>query len=127
MMSTAVLVSAVRISTAVNVGCAASTSAATAAAAGAAASVPKNGLPNPPTPVTDTPSAAVVSGLFKIWPPVEEKFPGVIAVESPLKKICRRPPEVKNALGLEALNGRGNGPLGVGKPADTDAGVAATV
>ncbi len=48
------------------------------AACGAAAEVPKNEV----KPVTEvaTPSAAVMSGLLKICPPVEETFPGVIAV-----------------------------------------------
>ncbi len=57
----------------------------------------KKGLPKPPTPVTETPSAAVMSGLFNTVPPVEEKFPGVIAVESALKKIRRRPSEVNGS------------------------------
>jgi len=122
MMSTAVLVSAVRICAAVKVGFADSTNAATAAAAGAAADPPKKGLPKPPTPVTETPSAAVISGLFNTVPPLDEKLPGVIAVESPLKKIWRGPSELKNSTWLLALNALGYGPLGVGAPADEHAG-----
>jgi hypothetical protein len=125
-MSTAVLVKAVLICAAVKLGFADLTRAATAAALGAAAEVPKNGLGNPPTPVTETPSAAVMSGLFKIFPPVEEKFPGVMAVESPLKKTWRSPSELKVSTALLAPNGFGNGPA---EPPNgvAAAGVAATV
>ena len=43
-------------------------------------------------------SAAVMSGLFSTLPAVAEKFPGVMAVESPLKKILRGPSELKNSI-----------------------------
>src|SRR6266852_215001 len=102
MMSIAVLVSVVFIWAGVREGLADLTRAATAAALGAAAEVPKKGLGNPPTPVTDTPSAAVISGLFNVVPPVEDKSPGVIAVESALKKIWRRPSELKVSTTLLA-------------------------
>src|SRR5882724_8333453 len=125
MMSIAVPVSAVRIWACVKAGPADLTRAATPAALGAAAEVPKNGLPNPPTPVTDTPSAAVISGLFSTVPPVELKFPGVIAVEFPLKKIRRRPSELNVSTWFAALNGLGNGPEGPPNGVAA-AGVAAT-
>src|SRR5260370_4603200 len=118
MMSTAVPVNAARIWAWVKDGFADLTSAATAAALGAAAEVPKNVLGNPPTPVTETPSAPVISGLFSTVPPVEEKFPGVMGDESPLKKMRRSPSEVKGSTTLLGLKGLGKGPR---------AGVAATV
>src|SRR5712692_4192791 len=117
-ISIAVVVSVVRICAGVREGFADLTSAATEAALGAAAEVPKNRLGNPPTPVTDTPSAPVISGLLRTVPPVEEKLPGLMAVESPLKKMWRSPSELKVSTTLLALKGLGNGPL---------AGVAATV
>ena len=52
--------------------------AAIPAACGAAAEVPKNGL-NPGVAQL-TPSAAAISGLCLDAPPVEETFPGVMAV-----------------------------------------------
>src|ERR1700722_19125265 len=69
-----------------------------AAACGVAADVPKNGV----KPLTDTltPSAAVMSGFWRIAPPVEEKFPAVIAVPFALKKTWRGPSELNNSTGL---------------------------
>src|SRR6185369_13515798 len=83
-ISTAVVVSAVLICACVNVGFADLSKAAIAAACGAAAEVPKKGLLKLPTPVTATPSAAVINGCCMVVPPVEEKLPGVMAVPSPL-------------------------------------------
>src|SRR5438132_527494 len=74
--------SAVRISAGVAVGLPDNSSAAIAAACGAAAEVPKNGW-KPLTEVA-TPSAAVMSGLVRVAPPVEDTLPGVIAVPSAL-------------------------------------------
>jgi len=71
-------------------------SAAIAPAWGAAADVPKNGLK--PGAAHDTPSAAVMSGFCSNSPPVEEKFPGVMALLLELKNIRRGPSEVKNSL-----------------------------
>src|SRR6266849_813981 len=62
-----------------------------------------------------------------ICPPVEEKFPGVMAVLSALKKYCRGPSELKSSTVLVELNGSGKGPVGLGGgPAAVEAGVAAT-
>src|SRR5215468_7976986 len=98
MMSTAVLVRAVRIWDWVNAGLADLTSAATDAADGAAAEVPKNGFkPLPAGSVVCTPSAPVISGLLRTVPPVEEKFPGVMAEPSGLKKTRRGPSEVNSS------------------------------
>src|SRR5258708_491464 len=107
-MSSAVLVRIERISAAVKDGFADFTSAAIAAACGAAAEVPKNGLGNPPTPVTLTPSAAVMSGFCSTWPPVEDTFPGVIGVPSAPKKMRRGPSELNVSTRLPVLNGCGN-------------------
>src|SRR4051812_36881628 len=71
-----------------------------AAAWGAAAEVPKK-APKPGTEVA-APSAAVRSGLFRTWPPVEEKFPGVRAVPFARKKNRRGPSELKVSTGLVA-------------------------
>lgn len=68
-----------------------------------------------------------MSGLFNSEPPVAEKSPGVIAVESALKKMWRGPSELKYSIKFAEVNGSGNGPSGVGVPADVAAGVAATV
>ena len=73
-MSIAVEVSAVRICAGVSVPLADLSSAAIAAACGAEADVPKNGDGKPPTPVTLTPSAAVMSGFWRTSPPVEERL-----------------------------------------------------
>ena len=59
---------------------ASSTKAAIAAACGAAAEVPWKS--EKPGVEVETPSAAVRSGLFSTFPPVDEKFPGVIGVPS---------------------------------------------
>src|ERR1044072_8339227 len=107
-ISSAVLVSAVRICAVVRSGLNDSKSAAIAAACGAAADVPKNEL-NPGTEVS-TPSAAVMSGLARTAPPVELKLPGVMAVPFALKKTRRGPSELKVSTGLvePPLNGFGN-------------------
>src|SRR5438034_1108072 len=81
-MSIAVLVRIVRICAGVSEESADLISAAMAAACGAAADVPENGVSKLPTPVTDTPSAAVMSGLSSTCPPVDDTSPGVIAVPS---------------------------------------------
>src|ERR1044072_9494648 len=111
-MSMAVEISAVRICAGVKAGFADLTSAAIAPAWGAAAEVPKNGLGNPPTPVTDVPSAAVMSGFWRSTPPVDETLPGVIGVLLALSKMRRGPSELKHSSLFEALNGLGNGPSG---------------
>src|SRR5947199_5275706 len=116
-MSIALVSSAARICAAVNAGFADLISAAIAAACGAAADVPKNGLGNPPTPDTDTPSAAVISGFDSTVPPVDEKFPGVRGVPSALKKNRRGPSELNVSTESVELNA-----LGYAAPA----GVAAT-
>src|SRR2546428_421218 len=77
-MSSAVLVRIDRICAAVNDGFADFTSAAIAAACGPAAEVPKNGLGNPPTPVTPTPSAAATPGFCRTWPPVADTVVGCL-------------------------------------------------
>ena len=59
----AVLVNAVLTCAAVNEGLADFNSAAIAPACGAAADVPEKVVGKPPTPVTDTLSAAVMSGF----------------------------------------------------------------
>src|SRR5262249_56553183 len=103
-------------------------SGAMAAACGAAAEVPKNRVGNPPTPVTITPSAAVMSGFWRNRPPVEEKSPGVIAAPAGSKKMRRGPSELKSSTLLFALNGLGKGPVGLGAaPKGVAAGVAATL
>src|SRR5262245_7143421 len=104
-MSMAVLVRAVRILEADSAGLAALINAAIAAACGAAAEVPKNGEAKKPTPVTETPSAAVKSGFWSTRPPVEEKFPGVNAVLLARKKIRRGPSELKVSTVLAPVNG----------------------
>src|SRR4051812_23004853 len=116
-MSTAVAVNNVRICAAVNAGLADLSRPAIAAACGAAADVPKNDDGNPPTPVTLTPSAAVMSGFCRSTPPVEERFPAVYGEPSAAKNTRRGPSELKVSTTLVALNGCGNGPT---------AGVAAT-
>ena len=93
-MSIALLVSAVLIWAGVSAGLADLIKPAIAAAVGAAHDVPKNGLPKPPTPVTELPSEAAMRGCWKTVPPVEEKFPGVKAVPSPWKKLRRGPSEL---------------------------------
>src|SRR5215475_10118164 len=113
-MSIAVLVSAVRICAGVRDGLADLTNPAIAAACGAAAEVPKKGLGNPPTPVTATPSAAVMSGFCKRSPPVFRKFPGVIGVPSAWKKMRRGPSELKVSTTFDELKGFGKAaPAGV--------------
>src|SRR5215813_639982 len=97
-----------------------------AAACGAAAEVPKNGLGKPPTPVTVTPSAAVMSGFCSRVPPVAEKSPGVIGVLFALKKMRLGPSELNNSTVFVELKGFGNGPEGFGGAAKLAAGVAAT-
>ena len=69
-----------------------STSAAIAAACGAAADVPQN-LENPGVAVV-TQEAAARSGLLRSLPPVDVKFPAVIAVPSGSKNIRRGPSEL---------------------------------
>jgi hypothetical protein len=101
----AVLVKAVLICAAVSDGRADFNKAAIAAACGAAAEVPKKGEPNPPTPVTFTPSAAVTSGFCNNEPPVDRKFPGVTAELSALKKIRRGPSELNVSTVFDAMNG----------------------
>src|SRR5262245_12703941 len=76
------------------------TRAAIAAACGAAADVPKKKVGNPPAPVTETPSAAVRSGLFRSCPPEEVKLPGVNGVPSPAKKMRRGPSELNHSTAL---------------------------
>src|SRR5262252_7203763 len=102
-------------------------SAAMAAACGAAADVPKNGFENPPAPVTETPSAAVISGLRRTCPPVDETFPGVSAAPADVKKMWRGPSELKGSTTFVELNGLGNGPVGAPNVNAVAAGVAATV
>src|SRR2546425_10631880 len=109
-MSSAVLVRIDRIWAAVSDGFADFTSAAIAAACGAAADVPKNVVGNPPTPVTLTPSAAVMSGFWRTRPPFEEKLPAVYGVPFAWKKIRRGPSELNVSTELGELNGGGNGP-----------------
>src|SRR6185295_12337440 len=115
-MSIAEPVSLVLICAGVRVGKADFNRPAIAAACGAAAEVPKKVVGKPPTPVTDTPSAAVMSGFWRKVPPVDEKLPGVIAVPFSRKKILRGPSELKVSETLAAVKGPGNGP---------EAGVAA--
>src|SRR5438309_2052029 len=107
-MSIAVLVSTVFICAGVKAGLAALIKAAMAAACGAAADVPKNGLGNPPAPETLTPSAAVISGFCNSRPPVDDRFPGVIAAPLPLKKIRRGPSELNVSTVLLELKTEGN-------------------
>ena len=78
------------------------TRAAIPAAWGAAAEVPKKG--RKPGVLVKTPSAAVMSGFWRVVPPLVEKrsFPGVISVPSGLKKILRGPSELKVSTGLAA-------------------------
>ncbi len=114
-MSIAVDVRTAVICAGVRLGFSDLTSAAMAPACGAAADVPKNGLN--PGAAQETPSAAVTSGCWMIWPPVEEKSPGVIAELSALKKTWRVPSELNVSTTLKELNGNGKGPM---------AGVAAT-
>src|SRR5215510_7068505 len=75
-------------------------SAAMPAACGAAAEVPKNGL-KPDVRVV-TPSAAAISGLTNVVPPLvaNRKLPGVIAVPFALKNIFRGPSELKTSVGF---------------------------
>jgi hypothetical protein len=122
-ISIAVLVRAVRICACVSDGFADFSRAAMAAACGAAADVPENVMPKPPAPVTDTRSAAVMSGFWRTVPPVDEKLPSVIAEPSALKKSLRGPSEEKVSTAFAALCGAGNGPEGV---PPGSAGVAAT-
>ena len=74
---------------------------AIAAAWGAAALVPEEGE-KPLTEVV-TPSAAVMSGLLRTAPPVDEKFPGVIGVPSALKNTRRGPSLLKISTTLLEL------------------------
>src|SRR5215475_14720202 len=115
-MSIALTVNAMRICAGVKDGFADLSKPAIAAACGAAAEVPKNGLGNPPTPVMETPSAAVISGFWRRRPPVARKSPGVIGVPSAWKKTRRGPSELKVSTTFD-------GPKGFGKAAA--AGVAA--
>jgi hypothetical protein len=106
-MSIALPVSAARICAGVKDGLADLSNPAIAAACGAAAEVPKNRLGNPPTPVTETPSAAVMSGFWRRRPPVAEKSPGVIGVPSAWKKMRRGPSELESSTTFSELNGFG--------------------
>src|SRR5581483_52955 len=126
-MSTTLLRSAARICIAVADGFFDFIRAAIAAACGAAADVPKNGEPNPPTPVTDTPSAAVMSGLLRTCPPLDDTLPGVIAAPVDVKKMCRGPSELNGSVTLAELNGFGYGPVGYPVVKGFAAGVAATL
>src|SRR5262244_896503 len=103
------------------------TSAAIAAACGAAADVPKNVVGKPPDPVTETPSAAAMSGFSSVCPPVDERLPGVIAEPVEVKKIWRGPSELNGSTTFVALNGFGNGPAGAPNVNGVAAGVAATL
>ena len=70
-MSIALPISAARVCSGVKDGLADLINPAIAAACGAAAEVPKNGFGNPPAPVMETPSAAVMSGFWRTslpWP-----------------------------------------------------------
>src|SRR5262245_11207947 len=83
------------------------TSAAMPAACGAAADVPKNG--RNPGVFALVPSAAVMSGLARVIPPLvpNRKLPGVIGEPLGLKKILRGPSELKASIGFAApVNGR---------------------
>src|SRR5438067_2405276 len=126
-MSIALVSSAVRTCAVVNDGLADLIRAAIAAACGAAADVPKNGLGKLPTPVIDTPSAAVMSGLASTVPPVDERFPGVIGTPFAWKKIRRGPSELKVSTTSLDLNASGNAaPAGVAAtPKEPSALVAA--
>src|SRR5436309_873697 len=124
MMSMALLVRTDRIWVGVRLGLADSSSPAIAAACGAAADVPKKGEPNPPTPVTLTPSAAVISGFCRSTPPVAVRLFGVYGVPSAWKKIRRGPSELNASITFDELNGCGNGPFA--PPKTPAAGVAAT-
>ena len=86
--------------------------AAIAPACGAAAEVPKNVL-NPPM-LVETPSAAVMSGLFRTMPPFvpNKKLPGVTGVPSGFRKIRRGPSELNLSALLDPTNGCGKGPVG---------------
>ena len=79
-LSTAVLWRAVRICAFVSNGFELFRRAAMAPACGAAAEVPKNEIPKPPAPVTETPSAAVMSGFWREMPPRWMKHSGVKGV-----------------------------------------------
>ena len=81
-ISSVVEVKTVRICAVVSEGLADFTRAAIAPACGAAAEVPQNG--SKPGVEVCTQSAAVMSGFWRTAPPVDEKFPGVMAV--PLAK-----------------------------------------
>src|SRR2546428_4595540 len=107
-ISIAVLARAALICACDNEGFADRIKAAMAAVCGAAADVPKNGLGNPPTPETLTPSAAVISGFCNTRPPVDDRFPGVIAAPLPLKKIRRGPSELNVSTVLLELKTSGN-------------------
>jgi hypothetical protein len=91
-MSRAVEVNAVRSCAVVRPGTADFNSAAMAAAWGAAAEVPQNG--SNPGAETLTQSAAARSGFCRTVPPVDEKFPGVIAVPLARKNTRRGPSEL---------------------------------
>ena len=54
-----------------------------------------------------TPSAAVISGLLRIAPPLLRKLCGVIGVPSALKNIFRGPSEVNDSAGELLLKGAG--------------------
>ena len=94
-MSSAAPVIAVRSSSSVTLPgppAASSIKAAMPAACGAAAEVPLN--VSKPGVEVETASAAARSGFCSTRPPVDEKFPGVIAVPSASKKIRRGPSEL---------------------------------
>src|SRR5262245_24962116 len=107
-MSIADAMSADRVCAGVNDGFADLMSAAIAAACGAAACPPhRTGGMNPPAPLTDTLSAAVKSGFCRTVPPVEDRFPGVIAAPSCVKKMRRGPSELVDSTGRPLLKGPG--------------------
>jgi hypothetical protein len=113
-MSIALPISAARICSGVKDGLADLINPEIAAACGAAAEVPKNGLGNPPAPVMETPSAAVISGFWRTRPHVAEKSPGVIGVPSAWKKMRRGPSELNPSTTFDELKGFGKAaPAGV--------------
>src|SRR5829696_2460284 len=118
-LSMAVFCTASRIISGVSDGLADLSRAAIAAACGAAAEVPRNEMPKPPAPVTDTPSAAVRSGFWRLMPPAARTLPGVNGVPSARKKSLRGPSDENASTWLVALNGFGDGPGGVARVAAT--------
>ena len=67
-----------------------------------------------------------MSGFCRTNPPVELKFPGVMAVPPELKKSLRGPSDVNVSKALVPLKGPGKGPAGPEPPA-TAAGAAGTI